>query len=103
MAASGGLARDGWYTIGIGKEGRTRRRAGDGEGRRLHGDGRGVERRQRAARLHVADHRAGTGALRAPGLFRIPARLVEAVQADMLVPVKVKPGDPKKVAIDWDA
>ena len=104
MAASGGLARDGWYAIGIGKKKLLR----DG----VPATAKVVDftEMDEASNIGNAQHDftllitvPGQAPYELQGLFRIPARLVEAVQAEMLVPVKVKPGDPKKVAIDWDA
>ena len=35
------------------------------------------------------------------GLFRIPVKLIGSVGPGTVVPVKVHPSDPNKVAVDW--
>lgn len=104
MATAGGLARDGWYFIGIGKK-------------KLLRDGVPATAKivdftemDEASNIGNAQHDftllitvEGQQPYELQGLFRIPARLVDVVQAGTVVPVKVHPKDPKKAAIDWAA
>ena len=104
MPTSGGLARDGWYFIGIGKKKLLR----DG----VPGTAKVVDftEMDEASNFGNAQHDftllitvEGQQPYELQGLFMIPARLVEAMQAGTVLPVKVHPNDPKKAAIDWDA
>ena len=104
MATSGGLARDGWYVIGIGKK-KLLRDGLPGTGQVVH-----FKEMDEASNIGNAQHDfkllitvEGKQPYELQGLFRIPARLVEVVQADMVVPVRVHPKNQNKAAIDWDA
>jgi hypothetical protein len=98
------MARDGWHFIGIGKK-KLLREGTAGTAEIIH-----FKEMDEASNVGNAQHDfklmitvPGQAPYELQGLFRIPARLVDVVHAGMVVPVKVKPGDPKKAAIDWDA
>lgn len=98
----GGVARDGWYAVGIGKK-KLLRDGTPGTAKVLRfyemDEASNIGNAQHDFTLEITVE--GQPPYELQGLFRIPARLVEIVRADMQVPVRVKPGDPKKVAIDW--
>ena len=103
MAAHGGVARDGWYFIGIGYK-------------KLLNKGtpavalvKSFYEMDEASTSGNAQHDFtlevrvdGRDPYELQGLFRIPAKLVGRVGPGTLLPAKVHPSDPKKVAIDWD-
>jgi hypothetical protein len=104
MPVSGGVARDGWYMIGIGKKKLLR----DGvpgtaviKDFTWMGEASNVGNAQHDFTLEITLD--GKPPYELQGLFRIPVRLIERVTVGMTVPVKVRPDNPKKAAIDWDA
>ena len=104
MPMQGGVARDGWYAIGLGKK-KLLRDGVAGTAKVLH-----FKEMDEASNIGNAQHDfkleitvPGEAPYELQGLFRIPVRLVGSVPPGTVLPVKVKPGDPKKAAIDWDA
>jgi hypothetical protein len=101
----GGVARDGWYPIGIGKR-KLLRDGVPGEATVKHfydmGDGEssniGNVQYDFALEIRVP----GREPYELQGLFRIPVKLVNAVGTGSIVPVKVHPSDPKRAVIDWE-
>ena len=102
MAMHGGVARDGWHAIGLGYK-------------KLLRDGtpgtavvKSFYEMDEASNIGNAQHDFtlevsvdGQAPYELQGLFRIPAKLVGSVGPGDVVPVRVHPKDPKKVAIDW--
>ena len=100
----GGVARDGWYMIGIGKK-------------KLLRDGvagsaviKSFYTMDEASNIGNAQHDftleitvPGQAPYELQGLFRIPVRLIPVVDVGTTVPVKVHPSNPKKAVIDWEA
>jgi hypothetical protein len=98
----GGVARDGWHAIGLGYKKLLKQ---------------GTPATALVKSFYVMDDESTIGNAQheftlevrvdgqAPydlqGLFRIPVKLIGEVGAGIVVPVKVHPSDPKKVAIDW--
>lgn len=101
MAVQGGVTRDGWNPLGI-------RRS------KLLKDGiDGIALVKRFSMF--VDDEGGTGyqfklevrvegqePYELGGLFRTPSNLVERIRPGAVVPVKVHPSEPRRVAIDWD-
>ena len=102
MEMHGGVARDGWHAIGLGYK-------------KLLRDGtpgtaavKSFYEMDEASNIGNAQHEftlevsvEGQAPYELQGLFRIPAKLVGSVGPGDVVPVRVHPKDPKKVAIDW--
>ncbi len=104
MGMSGGMARDGWYMIGLGKK-KLLRDGVPATATVVH-----FKEMDEASNVGNAQHDfkltitvPGQEPYELQGLFRIPARLVGDVGPGDTVPVKVHPNDPKKAAIDWAA
>jgi hypothetical protein len=102
MGMHGGVARDGWHAIGLGYKKLLR----DGTpGTAVVKD---FYEMDEASTIGNAQHEftlevtvVGQAPYELQGLFRIPAKLVGSVGPGDVVPVKVHPKEPKKVAIDW--
>jgi hypothetical protein len=103
MATSGGMARDGWYFLGLGKK-KLLRDGVAGTATVVH-----FKEMDEASNVGNAQHDfkllitiPGREAYELQGLFRIPARLVGTVGEGDVLPVKVRPDQPTKAAIDWE-
>ena len=102
MEMHGGVARDGWHAIGMGYK-------------KLLNSGtpatalvKSFYEMDEASTFGNAQHEFtievrvdGQAPYDLQGLFRIPVKLIGSVGPGTVVPVKVHPSDPKKVAIDW--
>ena len=103
MEMHGGVARDGWNPLGI------RRKKLLKDGVPASALVKSFYEMDEASTIGNAQHEF-TLEVRVPqqppydlqGLFSIPAKLVDSVDAGAIVPVKVHPSEPDRVAIDWD-
>jgi hypothetical protein len=99
----GGVARDGWYPLGLGK----RKLLSDGvagEATVLHfyemDEASNVGNAQHDFKLEIRV--PGREPYELQGLFRIPVKLIDFVGSGTVVPVKVHPSDPKRAVFDWE-
>jgi hypothetical protein len=103
MPTSGGVARDGWYAIGLGKK-KLLRDGVAGTATVVHfkemDEASNVGNAQHDFKLQITV--PGQEPYELQGLFRIPAKLVGTVGQGDVLPVKVHPTNPKKAAIDWE-
>jgi hypothetical protein len=100
----GGVARDGWYPIGIGRTKLLREGvAATAELEQIVSmdDENSFGNAQYDVTINVRP--AGGQPYDVQGLFRVPVRLLSRIDPPLTVPVKVHPTKPKRVAIDWDA
>jgi len=103
MPMQGGVARDGWYPLGLGK----RKLLSDGvagEATVLH-----FYEMDEASTFGNAQHDfkvevrvPGREPYELQGLFRIPVKLMGVVGRGTVVPVKVHPSEPSRVVFDWE-
>ena len=100
---AGGLKRDGWYVIGIGRKKLLRNgRSGTALVKKVHDSSEATtEWRQFAWELEI--HVDGATPYRVDGLLSGPVTKVRNVNAGSEIPIKVHPTKPGRVAIDWDA
>jgi hypothetical protein len=99
----GGVARDGWYPLGLGK----RKLLSDGvagEATVLHfyemDEASNVGNAQHDFKIEIRV--PGREPYELQGLFRIPVKLIDFVGPGTVVPVKVHPSDPKRAVFDWE-
>jgi hypothetical protein len=104
MEMHGGVARDGWHAIGLGYKKLLK------QGKPATALVKSFYEMDEASNIGNAQHDFtlevrvdGREPYELQGLFRIPAKLVGSVGPGTVVPVKVHPSDPNKVAIDWKA
>ena len=104
MPVSGGVARDGWYMIGLGKK-KLLRDGVPGTAVVKHfktmTEASNIGNAQHDFKLEITVD--GKPPYELQGLFRIPVRFIERLSEGMTLPVKMHPSNPKKAAIDWDA
>ena len=99
----GGLARDGWYPVGLGR-GKLLRSGVVGEATVKNfqvmpaEDGRLGKQNDFTLEIRVP----GSAPYELQGLFRIPVELIGSVGVGTVVPVRVHPSKPNRVAIDWE-
>lgn len=103
MSMQGGMARDGWYLLGLGKR-KLLRDGVAGEATVIH-----FYEMDEASNIGNAQHDfeleirvPGKEPYKLQGLFRIPVKLMHAVGPGTIVPVKVHPSNPKRAVIDWE-
>jgi hypothetical protein len=104
METHGGVARDGWHGLGMGYKKLLK------SGTPATGLVKSFWEMDEASTFGNAQHEFtievrvdGQAPYDLQGLFRIPVKLIGSVGPGAVVPVKVHPKDPKKVAIDWGA
>jgi len=103
MPMQGGMARDGWYPMGLGK-GKLLRDGVAGEATVQHfyemDEASNIGNAQHDFKLEIRV--PGREPYELQGLFRIPVKLMGAVGAGTVVPVRVHPSNPKRAVIDWE-
>lgn len=102
MAMHGGMARDGWHGLGMGYKKLLK------NGTPATALVKSFYEMDEASTFGNAQHEFtlevrvdGQAPYELQGLFRIPVKLIGSVGPGTVVPVKVHPSDPKKVAVDW--
>jgi hypothetical protein len=104
METHGGVARDGWHGLGMGYKKLLK------SGTPATALVKSFWEMDEASTFGNAQHEFtiqvrvdGQAPYDLQGLFRIPVKLIGSVGPGTVVPVKVHPKDPNKVAIDWGA
>ena len=103
MPMRGGVARDGWHGLGLGRKKLLR------DGIAATAVVKSFYEMDDASTFGNAQHDftlevrvEGREPYEVQGLFKIPAKLVGTVGPGEVVPVRVHPSEPARVAIDWD-